>query len=127
MSQLAALIVDDNPYNLKILSALLAKHRIACTEVNNPNELPQMLPDLQTPDLAFIDLQMRGLDGYQVKALLQPYLKNTLVIAYTVYSNEMPLAQREGFDGFLSKPLDVKRFPQQLERILKGEPVWDLP
>ncbi len=30
-----------------------------------------------------------------------------------------------GFDGFLGKPLDNARFPDQLARILRGEPVWE--
>jgi hypothetical protein len=32
-----------------------------------------------------------------------------------------------GFDGFLGKPLDSARFPEQLDRILAGKPVWEIP
>ena len=31
-----------------------------------------------------------------------------------------------GFDGFLSKPLDPDRFPEQIRRVLSGEAVWEI-
>jgi two-component system cell cycle response regulator DivK len=38
----------------------------------------------------------------------------------------MEKARAAGFDGFLGKPLDPDRFPDQIRRILGGEEVWDL-
>jgi two-component system cell cycle response regulator DivK len=35
-------------------------------------------------------------------------------------------AQEAGFDGFLGKPLDPDRFPDQIGHILAGMPVWEL-
>ena len=35
-------------------------------------------------------------------------------------------ARSAGFDGFLGKPLDPDRFPEQIRRILGGDPVWEL-
>jgi two-component system, cell cycle response regulator DivK len=37
----------------------------------------------------------------------------------------MNKAKSSGFDGFLGKPLDPDRFPDQIRRILAGEPVWE--
>jgi len=37
----------------------------------------------------------------------------------------MKRAQQAGFDGFLGKPLDPDRFPNQIRRILSGEQVWE--
>jgi two-component system cell cycle response regulator DivK len=37
----------------------------------------------------------------------------------------MKKAQDSGFDGFLGKPLDPDRFPDQIRRILAGESVWE--
>jgi two-component system cell cycle response regulator DivK len=33
-------------------------------------------------------------------------------------------ARAAGFDGFIGKPLDFDRFPQQIRAILRDEPVW---
>jgi two-component system cell cycle response regulator DivK len=37
----------------------------------------------------------------------------------------MRKARESGFDGFLGKPLDPDRFPEQIRRILNNEPVWE--
>jgi two-component system, cell cycle response regulator DivK len=38
----------------------------------------------------------------------------------------MQKAREAGFDGFLSKPIDVDRFPEQIGRILAGEAIWEM-
>lgn len=47
------------------------------------------------------------------------------IIAVTAEASveQMKKAQDSGFDGFLGKPLDPDRFPDQIRRILSGEPV----
>ena len=54
-------------------------------------------------------------------------LKDTLVVAVTgrAAMEEMRKAKAAKFNGFLGKPLQIDRFPSQLSRILKGEPVWE--
>jgi two-component system cell cycle response regulator DivK len=38
----------------------------------------------------------------------------------------MNKARNSGFDGFLGKPLDPDRFPDQIRNILAGEPIWEM-
>jgi DNA-binding NarL/FixJ family response regulator len=52
-------------------------------------------------------------------------VQNAPIIAYTVHLNEIANTRQLGFDGFLGKPLDVTRFPEQLARILRGEQLWE--
>jgi two-component system cell cycle response regulator DivK len=49
------------------------------------------------------------------------------IIAVTAEASleQMNKARDSGFDGFLGKPLDPDRFPEQIRRILSGEPVWE--
>jgi two-component system, cell cycle response regulator DivK len=49
------------------------------------------------------------------------------IIAVTAEAStdQMNKAKDSGFDGFLGKPLDPDRFPDQIRRILAGEPVWE--
>jgi two-component system cell cycle response regulator DivK len=37
----------------------------------------------------------------------------------------MEHARSAGFDGFIGKPLDPDRFPNQIRNILRGEAVWE--
>jgi two-component system cell cycle response regulator DivK len=38
----------------------------------------------------------------------------------------MNKARAAGFNGFLGKPLDPDRFPEQIRRIMNGEAVWEI-
>jgi two-component system cell cycle response regulator DivK len=38
----------------------------------------------------------------------------------------MEKAKNAGFDGFLGKPIDPDKFPDQIIRILQGHSIWDL-
>lgn len=125
MNQTHALLIDDNAQNLRVLAQLLAKQHVACTEISDPRKLAALLPTLQPVDVVFLDLEMPGLDGYKAKELLRSHLGDTPIIAYTVHISEINVVRQLGFDGFLGKPLDVARFPDQLARILRREPVWE--
>ncbi|HLY27648.1 MAG TPA: response regulator [Aggregatilineales bacterium] len=125
MSQVHALIIDDNLQNLKVLAQLLSKQNITCTEIADTRKLPTMLDDLQHVSVVFLDLEMPSLNGYNTKEMLRSHFGNIPIIAYTVHVSEINVVRDAGFDGFLGKPVDTARFPEQLARILRGEPVWD--
>jgi CheY-like chemotaxis protein len=125
MSQIHALVIDDNHSNLRVLSQLLGRQQAKCTEINNPAGLEALLPTLEPIDVVFLDLEMPGMDGYRVKDMLRAALGKTPIVAYTVHVSEMNVVRQLGFDGFIGKPVDNARFPDQLARILRGEKVWD--
>jgi len=125
MSQRHALVIDDNKQNLKVLVQLLTREGISSTEVLDPRTLDHVLPGLGPVDVVFLDLEMPGVDGYTVKDQLRARIGQTPIVAYTVHVSEINTVRNVGFDGFLGKPVDGKRFPQQLARILGGEPVWE--
>jgi two-component system cell cycle response regulator DivK len=81
-------------------------------------------------DMIFLDLGLPDGDGYEVLAQIkqEAALKDVPVIAVTARdaSTEMPKAQAAGFDGFLGKPLNRNRFPDQIRRIMEGEGVWEV-
>jgi len=82
-----------------------------------------------TFDLILLDLRLPVEDGYTVLRKIRDTCRfaHTRVVAVTGNATieEMRKAQREGFDGFLGKPLLPERFVGQLRRILNGEPVWE--
>lgn len=126
MSGVRALVIDDNSNNRGVLSELLELEGVACTQVDNPLALEGMLSTIETPNVVFLDLEMPGLNGYEVLRLLksEPSYQHVPVVAYTVHVSEINTARTQGFDGFLAKPIDADQFSDQLARILHGEHVW---
>ena len=127
MSNKHALIIDDNTQNVAVLARLLSKQNISSTHITDPGKLDATLDTVEGADVIFLDLEMPGIDGYQVMDKLRrlPSFEGTPIIAYTVHVSEIKVAHEKGFDGFIGKPLDPDKFPNQLARILNGEAVWE--
>lgn len=128
MSQPHALLIDDNLKNLGVLAKLLSMEGARYTQVQKPREVKTVLSQIDAVDVIFLDLEMPEVNGYEVLQLIKAdgRFQSVPVVAYTVHVSEINAAQEMGFDGFLAKPLDSDRFPDQLHRILNGEPVWEM-
>jgi CheY-like chemotaxis protein len=127
MSQLHALIIDDNANNTAVLAGMLTQQGVGVTKILDTRLLPSLLEDVEQVDVVFLDLEMPGQNGYDILEGLQgdSRFDSVPIVAYTVHSSEMNVAHQQGFHSFLAKPLDADRFPDQLERILSGVPVWE--
>ncbi len=126
MSKAHVLIIDDNVKNVNVLANLLDDEDITHTEVTNPHRLEQTITSIEGVNIVFLDLEMPGIDGYQVLSRLKAdeRFAGVPVIAYTVHVSEIHQASQSGFDGFIGKPIDPDRFPEQVARLLRGEAVW---
>ena len=80
-------------------------------------------------DLILMDIRLPYEDGYGAlkKIRASNRLKSIPIIAVTAEAStdQMNKAKNSGFDGFLGKPLDPDKFPDQIRRILNGESVWE--
>jgi len=83
----------------------------------------------QNVDLILLDIGLAYEDGCDVvrKIKADPELKDILVVAVTARTDpdDVERAREAGCDGFIGKPLDRGRFPDQIRRILQGESVWE--
>jgi two-component system cell cycle response regulator DivK len=124
-----ALVVEDDASGLAIISVMLRRlglrtimERYASSALERVRKMPRV-------DVIFLDLGLPDGDGYDVLKEIkgEPSLNQVPVIAVTARdaSTEMSKAQEAGFDGFLGKPLNRNRFPDQVRRIIEGESVWE--
>jgi len=131
--QAQVLVVEDNADNLFIATDLLQlvlKVRYCNARASGRQlfKLLESMPTLQ-PDLILLDIQIPHEDGYTVLQQIRkhPRLQDTVVVAVT--ANFMPQdverARAAGFNGFIGKPISSRRFPQQIERVLAGDAVWE--
>lgn len=115
------LIIEDNPTNLELMCYLLhASGHVLFTASDGPAGIE--LARLTNPDLIVCDLQLPGLDGYEVARRLKedPVLRTVPLVTVTSYAmfGDRDLAVAAGFDGYLSKPITPSTFVTQLEVFL---------
>ncbi|NLG71391.1 MAG: response regulator [Chloroflexi bacterium] len=124
------LVVEDNVSNFVLMARLLGYMGIHSEWKTSGYEVVEYADTLPRLDLILMDIRLPYEDGYTAlrKIRSSPQLKNTRVVAVTAEASEeeMRKARQAGFDGFLGKPLDPDRFPDQIRRILSGEPVWEI-
>jgi two-component system, cell cycle response regulator DivK len=128
VSNLQALIVDDNPNNIEILVMFLAKEGVNHTAVQSVKLINQTLRDVDKFDIVFLDLEFPNGNGFELLKRLKTDSRFTDVpiVAYSVHTSEIDRVRRAGFHSFIGKPLNSQRFPNQLNRILNGESVWEV-
>lgn len=124
------LVVEDNMRNYMLIARLLAHMGVQrCEWKTSGWQVAQFADTLPRVDLILMDIHLPYEDGYQAlqKVRSSPRLRNTMIVAITADASEeqMRRARAAGFDGFLGKPIDPDRFPDQIRRILSGEGVWE--
>jgi CheY-like chemotaxis protein len=74
------------------------------------------------PDLILMDLQLPGVDGTQAMRTIKasPSGSRIPIVALTAFamSEDRDRALRNGFDGYLSKPISVRDLPRQIAELL---------
>lgn len=119
-----ALIIEDNLDSIEILAHLLSIEGITYKAVSRPTKLTA--DDLHDVTMVFLDLDMPGMNGYEVFNILRHVHGFTApIVAYTVNTNERSTTRSLGFDGMIAKPVDPTCFRRQLQHLIAGEPVWD--
>lgn len=116
------LYIEDNPVNVLLMEAMLG-HMSGLRVVTAP--LPalglQMARD-ERPDLILLDIQLPGMDGYEVLRRLRAEPASRAVPVIAVSANAMPSDIERGiaagFAHYLTKPLDMSRLIASVESVL---------
>ncbi len=124
------LIVEDNVSNFVLMARMLGHMGLHCEWKTSGFEVVEYADTLPRVDLILMDIRLPYEDGYQALHKLRDHddLSKIPIVAVTAYASEdqMRRAREAGFDGFIGKPLDPDRFPEQVRRMLDGEPVWEI-
>jgi CheY-like chemotaxis protein len=117
------LIVEDSPDNMKLFRTLLTLKGHRVTGIPGGEELFGTLA-AGPPELVLMDIQMPGKDGFELLAEIRASSYRELrVIALTAHamSGDREKAIAAGFDGYITKPIDIRLFPEQVLMALAGE------
>lgn len=124
------LVVEDNVSNFVLIARMLGYMGIHCEWKTSGYEVVEYADTLPRLDLVLMDIRLPYEDGYGAlkKIRNSASLRNTKVIAVTAEASpeQMEKARNSGFDGFIGKPLDPDRFPEQIKNILAGQQIWEI-
>jgi signal transduction histidine kinase len=124
MSQKATILyIEDDPGSQRLVKRLLESHDYIVFIASDGLE-GLHLARLHRPHLILMDINLPHLDGQEITTRLRglPDFANTPIIALT--ANNSPGSREQalvaGCTGFLTKPIDVSDFPDQIETFLHG-------
>lgn len=127
---LSVLVVEDNVSNFVLMARMLGYLGIHCEWKTSGYEVVEFADSLPKLDLILMDIRLPYEDGYSALKKIQKSekLKQIPVVAITAEADPVQIekAKAAGFNGFLGKPLNLDRFPDQMRKILSGVSVWEL-
>ncbi len=118
MNRMKVMVVDDERLAREELKRLLAGHpelEVMGEAVNGP-EAVAAINELQ-PDAVFMDIQMPGMNGFEVVAALEPPLP--LIVFVTAYDRHALKAFEVSALDFIVKPADPLRLASSVQRLLE--------
>jgi two-component system, cell cycle response regulator DivK len=115
------LLVEDQEDNRRIMRDLLSASGYQLVEAND-GEQGLALAASEVPDLILMDIQLPGLDGYEVTRRIKANaaLSHIPIIAVTSYalSGDDQKAFAAGCDGYVTKPFSPRQLLAKIREFL---------
>jgi CheY-like chemotaxis protein len=131
MSHGKVLVVDDVPVNIMVVEGLLEPYGVRIDSVLSAKEAIEKITVENTRyDLVFMDHMMPDMDGIEAVRIIREWEKpkNKLedripIIALTANAlvGNMEMFMAEGFDGYISKPIDIIEIDEALNRWVRDK------
>jgi CheY-like chemotaxis protein len=123
---ISILVVDDNPTNLKLAVELLIFEGYAVRQAVDAETALRMIKTAP-PALLLLDLELPGMDGLTLARMLKADVQTrpVRIIALTAHAmkGDTEKAMAAGCEGYMTKPIDTRRFSRQIAAFLAAPPV----
>jgi CheY-like chemotaxis protein len=118
------LVVEDEKDNMDLFCQILEFHGCQVLKAGDGREAINMAQS-EKPDLILMDLSLPALDGWEATRTIKaiPQVANIPVVALTAHAmvGDRERALEAGCDGYISKPIEVARFFDELRGYLTGD------
>jgi len=115
------LIVDDTETNLFVAERLMRPYRLQIETVINGQEAIDKVNDGNIYDIIFMDHMMPVMDGMEATKILREsgYEKTIVALTANAVSGQADIFLKNGFDDFISKPIDVQKLNSILNTFVR--------
>src|SRR5438128_3605774 len=115
------LLVEDNEKNRRLMRDVLAFKGYRLAEAETGEDGVRLARELH-PDLILMDIQLPGINGITAFRQIRDDPATATILAIAVTASAMTQDRKTimaaGFDGYQSKPLDVKKFIEAVRQML---------
>ena len=127
------LCVEDDASNRLVMQLLVEKTlhaRYYAIFEDSADFIPRVRDLPAAPEIILLDIHVAPFNGFQMLKMIREdnVYCDTKVVALTasVMNEEVERLRTSGFDGAIGKPISLSSFPIVIERILKGESIWQV-
>ena len=127
------LCVEDDPSNRLVMKLLVEKTlnpKYYAIFEDSADFIPRMRNLPLRPDIILLDIHVTPFNGFQMLQMIREdsIYSDSRVVALTasVMNEEVEKLRKSGFDGAIGKPISLSAFPIVIERIIKGESIWQV-
>lgn len=118
------LIVEDNDDNRELVVKVLRNKGYITIEAVDGEEALIKATD-EIPDLVLLDISLPKLDGYEVARRLKSREEflDIPIVAFTAHAmkGDREKAIAAGFEGYISKPVNIRELPDQVKSFIRGK------
>jgi len=116
------LVVEDNPMNQILAREILTANGYDVVEANTGSDAIKRVM-AERPDIILMDLNLPEMDGITATKILKSddNYRDITIIALTASAmkGEVERILAEGFDGYISKPIEVKKFIKDISSYIR--------
>jgi CheY-like chemotaxis protein len=117
------LVVDDVETNLFVAKSLLKLYKLKIDTALNGAEAIHKLDKGNVYDVIFMDHMMPGMDGIETTKRIRnmDYNHPIVVLTANVMTGQAEMFLKNGFDSFLSKPIDIRQLDTILNKYIRDK------
>jgi len=111
------LIIDDSPYNITLLTAMLRKHGVNVLSAKDGDEGLDSFNNAR-PDLVFLDYMLPGRNGIEILKEIKRINPQSVVIMLSALNSadDVARAKAAGANGYIIKPFENEKIVSVLTK-----------
>jgi CheY-like chemotaxis protein len=117
------LLVEDNHMNMVLVKEILTMNGYEIIEAGSGTEAITSL-GVERPDIILMDLHLPGMDGITATRIIKSDERNkaipVLALTASAMRGEEEKILRQGFDGYVAKPIEIKKLLEAISTSLQA-------